>query len=318
MSLVRDFITEKKIKRKSKIDKISQNIFRAVAIISASIVIFIVIFITIKGISPFISNAYSEGRVNPIKFLFSLTWLKGAVGESNLYGIGFAAINTLIVVIIAIILAVPVGVITALFIAKIAPKKIASLLRSIVELLAAIPSIVYGVFGAGLISAGVIFAADLLGQSNSAGKSVITTSLVLAIMILPTITVVSENAIRAVNKDLINGSLALGATKNQTYFKVVLTSAKSGIFAGIILGVGRALGEATAVSMVSGNRASGIAFAPFDITSTLTSRMLLGIKETTGLDYDIRFSVGIVLIGVILGTNILLKLVLKKVGKIDD
>ena len=101
-------------------------------------------------------------------------------------------------------------------------------------------------------------------------------------------------------------------------FKVVLTSAKSGIFAGIILGVGRALGEATAVSMVSGNSFSGITVNPLATTSTLTSRMLLGIKETSGIDYDIRFSVGLVLMVVILVTNLVLKAVMKKVGNLYE
>ncbi len=313
MSLIRDYITKEKIKKKILVDKIAKVAFKATAILSASIVLFIIIFVIYKGISPFIVSKYDQGNVNVFKFITSMKWLDGAVGESALYGIGFAILNTLIVVFLAIIIAVPTAVTTALFIAKIAPKKIAVTLRSIVELLAAIPSIIYGVFGLGLIAVAV----SNIGGS-SARLSLLTTVLVLAIMILPTITVVSENAIRSVDKSIIEGSLALGATKMQTYFKVVLTSAKGGIFAGIILGVGRALGEATAVSMVSGNRFSGLALNPFDSTSTLTSRMLLGIKETTGLDYDIRFSVGIVLIFVILITNFLLKLVMKKVGNLDE
>ncbi len=313
MSLIREHITEKKIKRKILTDKISRIAFKVTAILSASIVLFIIVFVAFKGMSPFIVDKYEQGNVNIFKFIFGMQWLKGAVGSSALYGIGFAIVNTLIAVFFAIIIAVPIAVTTALFIAKIAPKKIATPLRTVVELLAAIPSIIYGVFGLGVIAALV---ASLGG--SSARLSFMTTVLVLALMILPTITVVSENAIRSVDKTMIEGSLALGASKMQTYFKVVLTSAKGGIFAGIILGVGRALGEATAVSMVSGNRFSGIALSPFDSTSTLTSRMLLGIKETTGLDYDIRFSVGLVLIGVILITNFLLKLVMKKVGNLDE
>jgi phosphate transport system permease protein len=111
--------------------------------------------------------------------------------------------------------------------------------------------------------------------------------------------------------------LALGATKTQTHFKVVLTSAKSGIFSAAILGIGRALGEATAVSLVAGNARSGPTLSFFETTSTLTSTMLQGLKETIGLDYDIRFSVGIVLMVVILITNALLNFAKRKIGNVD-
>jgi len=127
----------------------------------------------------------------------------------------------------------------------------------------------------------------------------------------------SEVSIRSVGKDIEHGSLALGATKTQTNFKMILTSAKSGIFASAILGIGRALGEATAISLVAGNSKSGPSLGMFDITSTLTSTMLEGLKETVGLDYDIRFSVGLVLMVVILLTNLILNYIKKKVGNVD-
>ena len=136
-------------------------------------------------------------------------------------------------------------------------------------------------------------------------------------MTLPTITAISEVSIRSVGKDIEHGSLALGASKTQTNFKVILASAKSGIFASAILGIGRALGEATAVSLVAGNAKSGPTLAFFETTSTLTSTMLEGLKETTGIDYDIRFSVGIVLMVVIMLTNVILNYIKKKVGNVD-
>jgi phosphate transport system permease protein len=211
----------------------------------------------------------------------------------------------------------PIGVLTALFIAKIAPKKIASVLRTVIELLAAIPSIVYGLFGSGVILVFVYNLSDLFGVQSKGGNSVLATVLVLSLMILPTITALSEVAIRSVGKDIEHGSLALGATKTQTHFKVVLTSAKSGIFSAAILGIGRALGEATAVSLVAGNARSGPTLSFFETTSTLTSTMLQGLKETIGLDYDIRFSVGIVLMVVILITNALLNFAKRKIGNVD-
>ena len=325
MVSIRNHITKKNIDRKNRTDLISRYYFLITAMMSASFIIMVVVFVVGKGIQPFISTDYLNTTLTeymtPVNFFDFITkdmWLDGPVGISSMYGIGFAIINTLIAVAGSIILAVPVAVLTALFIAKIAPKKIAAVLRQIVELLASIPSIIYGVFGLGVISRLVASLGEATGNQTSAGLSLLTTILVLAIMILPTITVMSETAIRSVEKPIIQGSLALGASEMQTYFKVVLASAKSGIFAGIVLGVGRALGEATAVSMVSGNLFSGIQTNLFGTTTTLTSRMLLGIKETTGIDYDIRFSVGVVLMAVIIITNIVLRAIMKKVGNLDD
>lgn len=154
------------------------------------------------------------------------------------------------------------------------------------------------------------------GFVTAGGSSLLAVILLLAIMIFPTITALSITAIRSVDKEIELGSLALGATATQTHFKVVLTAAKSGIFAGAILGIGRAFGEATAVAMVAGNKMFGPTFHLFDTTRTLTTTMLAGLKETTGLDYDIRFSAGLVLMAVILLSNLILNLVKKKVGKL--
>ena len=157
--------------------------------------------------------------------------------------------------------------------------------------------------------------AESLGISTFGGSSMLAVIILLAIMIFPTLTSMATTAIRAVDKDLEQASLALGATKTQTNFKIVLTAAKSGIFDGAILGLGRAFGEATAVAMVAGNKLFGPTFNPFDITRTLTSTMLVGLKETTGLDYDIRFSVGLVLIAVIFFSNFILNMVKKRIGR---
>ena len=163
----------------------------------------------------------------------------------------------------------------------------------------------------------VVALAGTFGMTTAGGNSLLAVILLLAIMIFPTITSMSITAISSVDRALEEGSLALGATKTQTNFKVVLIAAKSGIFAGAILGIGRAFGEATAVAMVAGNKMFGPTFDLFDITRTLTSTMLSGLKETTGLDYDIRFSVGLVLMVVILVSNFLLNLAKKKVGNMS-
>jgi phosphate transport system permease protein len=326
MNSIRNYVTKKNIDHKNRTDKLFRTVFLSSSLLSASFIVMIVIFIAFKGLSPFFRSYEGYNNlfgtvlldpVNPLRFITGMQWLDGPLLNSSGYAIGFAIVNTLIAVFLAIMITVPVAVLTALFIAKVAPKKISSVIRTVVELLAAIPSIIYGVFGLGIITRVVIAFASVFNVQTAAGLSLMSTALVLSIMILPTITVVSETAIRSVNQDIIEGSLALGASEMQTYYKVVLTSAKSGIFAGIILGVGRALGEATAVAMVSGNAFSGIQTSLFGTTATLTSRMLLGLKDTTGLDYDIRFSVGLVLMAVILITNFTLKYIMKKVGNLD-
>ena len=307
----------KRVHKKEIVDKIVKYIFMSSAIISSSFIIVIIVFIVMKGITPFITDNNGIGSVHLFKFLTGTTWLQGTTFLSNAYGVGFIIVNTVYIALLALLLALPVGVLTALFIAKVAPKRLAEFMRTIIELLAAIPSIVYGLVGSGIILGFVYNFAEMIGIQSKGGNSVIATVLVLALMTLPTITAISEVSIRSVGRDIELGSLALGATKTQTNFKVVLASAKSGIFASAILGIGRALGEATAVSLVAGNAKSGPSLGFFDITSTLTSTMLEGLKETTGIDYDIRFSVGIILMVVILLTNMVLNFVKRKVGNVD-
>jgi phosphate transport system permease protein len=315
------------IQTRKTLDRVFQYLFMGAALLSASFIIMIIVVIASRGVSPFlfsyegynsITGVQTLRPVNFFSFITGRQWLLGPLGGSSLYGIGFAVINTLIAVFFSLFLTVPVSVITALFIAKIAPPKMSMVIRTVVEMLASIPSIIYGVIGLGVITKFVSWIGNLVGTQTAAGLSLLSTILVLFMMTLPTMTAIAETSIRAVKKEIIEGSLALAASPMQTYFKVVLTSAKSGIFAGVILGIGRALGEATAVSMVSGNSFSGVTVNLLQTTSTLTSRMLLGLKETTGLDYDVRFSVGLVLMVVILVTNTVLRKVMKAYGNLDE
>ncbi len=197
----------------------------------------------------------------------------------------------------------PLAVLTAIVIGRIASPKVSQGLTTVVETLAAIPSVVYGVFAAGRITSLVDNLASLFGITTYGGSSQLAVIILLAIMTYPTMTSLSISGIRAVPLTLDSASLALGATKMETYFKVVIPGASSSIVAGFSLGLGRAFGEATAVSMVAGNALFGPTTSLFDRTRTLTSTMLSGLHETTGLDYDIRFSVGIVLMAIILLTN---------------
>ena len=309
-------IKNSKNKKHKVIDIMAKNLLLFFAVLSSSFIFIVVGVILYKGVTPFISNNNGLGSVNLVKFLTGNTWLIGETFNSNLYSVGFIIVSTLFIAFLSLLLSFPIGVLTALFIAKIAPKKLAETLRTVIELLASIPSIIYGLFGAGLVLSFVYNLSALVGYQSKGGNSILASVIVLAIMTIPTITSISEVAIRSVDKEIIHGSLALGATPMQTNFKVVLASAKSGIFTSAILGIGRVLGEATAVSLVAGSRRSGLSFNIFDTTSTLTTMMLEGMKETVGLDYDIRFSVGIVLMIVILLTNLILNSVKKKVGHV--
>ncbi|MBU0997546.1 MAG: phosphate ABC transporter permease subunit PstC [Firmicutes bacterium] len=303
--------TKFSMKHNKKTDRIMQNILLIPTVLSASFVLMILIFISQRGVAPFLPSEYGNESVNFLRFITGVTWYQ----PPNSYGIFFIVVNTVFVVALSSLIAVPISVFTALYIAKMTPKPISKFFQTIIELLASVPSIVFGVFGLGVITKVVLWIASIFGLQTAGGISTLATVFVLAMMILPTITLLSITAINSVNLDLEKNSLALGASKMQTYFKVTLVSAKSGIFAGIILGIGRALGEATAVSMVAGNAGSGPSFDLFSTTRTLTSTMLLGLKETTGLDYDIRFSVGMVLILLIILTNLGLNYLKKKVGR---
>ena len=300
--------------RKNVIDKISKAIFLLITVICASVIFVVIGIILYKGNSPFLKTYMVDNlktRVNLLDFLTGLTWEKGSLD----YGVLFILINTLYITFLSLLISVPISVLSALFIVRIAPRWLSKILISVTELLSSVPSIIYGLFGAGIITVLVKNLANIFNYQTAGGLSTLATVIVLSMMIMPTITTVSITAIKAVKKEYIDSSLALGASKTQTNFKVVLTSAKSGIISGIVLGIGRALGEATAVSMVCGNALSGPTFNLFEITRTLTSTMLSGLNESTGLKYDIRFSIAIVLLILIIIVNLILNKVKK--GLVD-
>lgn len=309
MQDVKKMIKASTTKKLKTIDKISEKIFLIAAIITSVSVLMIIAFIFMKGVKPFLPN-YAYGQQNVFDFLFGNRYRP----DQGVYGIGFIIINTLLISFGAIILSTPFSVITALFIAKVAPKKIKATLTSVIELLASIPSVIFGVFAFATITKLVESIANIFNFQTVQGLSMLAAILLLAIMIFPTITILSIGSINAVDKEIIEASLALGATKVQTNYLVVIKEAKNGIFAGIILGVGRAFGEATAVSMVVGNAFIGPTFNLFNPSRTLTSTILIGLKETTGLDYDIRFSIGLVLLVIIILTNLLLNAVNRRLA----
>lgn len=303
--------------RRSRADRGASFAYLGSALLAASSLVLIAVFLLYEGLAPFFKTYSLNGspyHLDAWAFLSGLSWYT-LPSES---GIFFLVVNTLWVTLWACLFAIPLSVFGALFITKIAPKVLGEVLAFVVELLSAIPSVVYGLFGRGVITSFVDgFATGLsalfpfLGIQSKGGLSVLSGALVLALMILPIITTLSANAMKAVSPNLIAASLALGASKTETYFKIVIPSAFEGIFAGILLGIGRALGEATAVSMVIGNAGSGPTFDLFGITSTLTSTMLLGYSEAEGINAEIRFSLGLALILLIIGIDALLSWIKK-------
>lgn len=322
------YISEKtisKCERKRRGDKLSRGIFFALALLCASIIVVVIVFIVFKGLSPFI-DAYKQGD-NPsaksdLGFFLTGNIFNGGYDADKgkyEYGAGFLLVNTLFLNLGVAVLAIPLSVFTSLFIVRIAPKFLSHLIQTGVDLLASIPSVIYGIFGLGVIVPLIRSACNGLGLSSYSGISMLAGIIVLSLMISPTIISVSVTSLKTVNDAQIKGSLALGASKTQTDFKICLTGAKSGIFAGIILGIGRSLGEATAVSMVCGSRLRGITFNPLESTVTLSSEILMEIGEAVpgSLNYDVRMSAGILLMLVILFFNLILNDVKKHYSSID-
>lgn len=240
-------------------------------------------------------------EVGPLKFLFGTDWSP----LSNRFGILPMIIGSIYVTAGAIIIGVPIGILCAVFLAEFCPKKLYKILKPAVELMAGIPSIVYGFFGLVVI---VPIMQDLFGGS---GKSVLTASVLLGIMILPTIVGVAESSIRAVPRSYYEGALALGATHERSVFKTVVPAAKSGITAGVILGVGRAIGETMAVMMVAGNQAV-IPESIFSGVRTLTTNIVMEMGYAQDLHREVLLATGVVLFVFILIINLTFSLLKRK------
>ena len=207
----------------------------------------------------------------------------------------------------AIVIGVPIGFLTAVFLAKVAPPKLAAVVRPAVDLLAGIPSVVYGLVGMMVLVPAIRKAFDL-----PAGDSLLAAIIVLAVMILPSIISVSETALKAVPREYEEASLALGATALETYFRVSTRAAKSGIAAAVVLGVGRAIGEAMAILMVAGNAANmpGLFKSVKFLTTAIASEM--SYASVGSLQRNALFSIGLVLFLFIMLINVLLNVILKR------
>lgn len=275
-------------------EKVMRVVFAAAAFLSIVAVILICVFLFANGIP-------AMKEIGVWNFISGTSWKP----SQNLYGIFPMIVGSIYVTAGAIILGVPLGILTAVFMAKFCPDRLYKLLKPAVDLLAGIPSIVYGFFGLTVI---VPVIQDLTGTS---GKGILTASIMLAIMILPTIINVSESAIRAVPDSYYDGALALGATHERAVFATVLPAAKSGVTAGIILGIGRAIGEAMAVSMVAGNQP----ILPDSVlrgVRTLTANIVIEMGYATDLHREALIATAVVLFVFILIINTLFSLLKRK------
>ena len=275
-------------------------LFFLCGIITVGFVLCISVYLVISGIP-----AIAEIGIGD--FFLGKVWKPTATTVEPSYGILPFLLTSIYGTAGAVVLGIPVGLLTAVYLAKLAPPKIAAVIRTAVQLLAGIPSVVYGLVGMIVLVPGV---QKLFGLSS--GATLFTAILVLAVMILPSIINVSETALRAVPKDYEDASLALGATELETYFRVSVPAAKSGIATAIVLGVGRAIGEAMAIIMVSGNVPNmpklfgSVRF----MTTAIASEM--SYAPVGSLQREALFSIGLVLFLFIMLINVLLNVFVKK------
>ena len=266
-------------------EKIMKNVFLAAACTSIVAVLLICVFLFYNGIP-------AMKEIGFLNFLTGTTWKP----KNDVYGILPMILGSIYVTIGAIIIGVPIGILTAVFMARFCPKKFHKVIKPAIELLAGIPSVIYGFFGLTVL---VPFIRNYIGGN---GSGILTASVLLGIMILPTIISVSEASINSVPNSYYEGALALGATHERSVFCAVLPAAKSGIMAGVILGIGRAIGETMAVIMVAGNQAR----IPTDILKgvrTLTANIVLEMGYATDLHREALIATGVVLFIFILIIN---------------
>ena len=286
-------------KKKYFLENVSSKVFLFCALLSVFSLLLIIGFVFYKGSHPFIAEGYSF-----MDFIFGVDW----VPSENQFGIFPMIVASIYATTGALIIGVPVGLFTAIFLSELAPKSMAKIISPAVQLLAGIPSVLYGVFGLAII---VPFLQNNLGLVK--GQSLLAVILVLAIMMLPTIVTVAETAIRAVPKTYREGSLALGASEIGTIFKVVVPAAKSGIMTAIVLGLGRAIGETMAVILVAGNSLI-IPASLTDSVRPLTTNIALEMGYAFGTHQEMLFATGIVLFSFILLLNFVLAKISAKGG----
>ncbi len=286
------------LKNKSKIDyisKISEIIFIICACISILSVVVITLYMIISGLP-----AIQE--IGLFDFIFGTDW--NPTGKDPSYGIFAMILASIYATFGAIVIGVPTGLLTAVFLSEIAPKNVKKAIVPLVEILAGIPSVIYGFVGLLVLVPFVAKVFDL-----SFGASLFSSIIVLAIMILPTIIAISQTTLESLPRELKEASLALGATRVQTIFRVLIPAAKSGIITGVVLGIGRAIGETMAIIMVSGNTANMPEL--FGTVRLMTSGIVSEMAYASAFHKEALFAIGLVLFVFIMAINIVLNLFLR-------
>ena len=275
-------------------------IFLLCGIVAVAFVLFISIYLILSGLP-------AIRQIGLVQFLFGKVWDPTNTTTGAQYGIFAFILTSVYGTAGAIVVGVPIGLMTAVFLAKVAPPKLATVIRTAVQLLAGIPSVVYGLVG-------MIVLVPLIRTTFSLGSGacLLAAILVLSIMVLPSIINVSETALRAVPREYEEASLALGATATETYFRVSLHAARSGVATAVVLGVGRAIGEAMAIIMVAGNVANMPGL--FRSVRFLTTGIISGMSYAPvgSLYQQALFSIGLVLFLFIMLINVFLNVFIKK------
>ena len=288
----------KQYQKKQALETAIHGVFLLLGLVTVGCVLLITIYLIVSGIP-------AIRKIGLVPFLFGRVWASTSKTNPQ-YGILPFILTSVYGTAGAIVLGVPVGFFTAVYLAKLAPKKLKSLLSSAVSLLSGIPSVVYGLVGMLVLVPGI---RKLFHIPD--GASLLAAIIVLAIMILPSIIKVSVTALEAVPREYEDASLALGATPVETYLRVSVPAAKSGIAAAVVLGVGRAIGEAMAVMMVSGN-APNLPTSLFESVRFLTTAVASEMSYSSGLQQQALFSIALVLFLFILLLNATLNFFLKR------
>lgn len=293
-------------KNKSLAEYAMQIVFTVCALVAVLAVAAITIYMITGGVPALFEVGLKE-------ILFGTLWAPAA--KDAHFGILYVILTSITGTMAAVLLGVPIALLTAVFLAEVAPAGLAKVVRPAVELLAGIPSVIYGLLGILILNPlmykleKIVFAGSDTHQYTG-GSNLLSAVIVLAIMILPTVINISESALRAVPDHLKSASLALGASKIETIFKVVIPAAKSGIISGIVLGVGRAIGEAMAITLVSGSSVN--APLPFNSVRFLTTAIVSEMGYAEGLHRKVLFTIGLVLFVFIMAINLILTRILKE------
>ncbi len=294
------------------VENIARTVFTVCGLFAILAVVSITCYLVINGLP-----AIQE--VGLLEIITKTVW-KPTAAEPQ-YGILYVILTSIAGTAMAIVIGVPIGLMTAVFLAEIANEKLAGIVHPAVELLAGIPSVIYGLLGIKLLNPlmyeleKMIFA-DSMTHQWTGGSNLISAVLVLAVMIMPTVINISENAIQTVPKHYKASSLALGASHIQTIFKVILPAAKPGILTAIVLGVGRAVGEAMAITLVSGGSVN--LPLPFHSVRFLTTAIVSEMSYSEGTHRKVLFTIGLVLFAFIMVINLILSRMMKKGAKDDE